>query len=48
MRQQRLNWLSLMSMENDIMKTIDFKPIINNSLQRNFANVCVEHFMYTL
>lgn len=23
------NWLSLMCMENDILKTIDFKPIIN-------------------
>ena len=28
MGQHHLNWLSLMCMENDILKTIDFKPII--------------------
>jgi len=26
MGQQRLNWLSLTCIENDILKTIDFKP----------------------
>ena len=28
MGQHRLNWLSLMCIENDILKTIHFKPII--------------------
>ena len=28
MGQHRLNWLSLMCMENDTLKTIDFKPVI--------------------
>ncbi|XP_040197362.1 zinc finger MYM-type protein 1-like [Rana temporaria] len=28
MGQHRLNWLSLMCIENDILKTIDFKPVI--------------------
>ena len=28
MGQHHLSWLSLMCMENDILKTIDFKPII--------------------
>ena len=29
MGQQRLNWLSLTCIENEILKTIDSKPIIN-------------------
>ena len=36
MGQQRLNWLSLMCMENDIPKTIDFKPIINQLSAKTF------------
>ena len=39
MGQHCLNWLSLMCMKNDILKTIDFKPIIKQ-LQRNAANAC--------
>ena len=45
MRQQRLNWLSLMCMENDILKTIYFMPILKQFSQRNSANVCVQHLI---
>ena len=36
MRQQRLNWLSLMCMKYYIMKTIDFKPIIKQFSTKKF------------
>jgi len=36
MRQQRLNWLSLVCMENDILKTIDFKSIIKQFSAKKF------------
>jgi len=39
MRQQRLNWLSLVCIENDILKTIaDFKPIIKQFSQMFVLN----------
>lgn len=41
MGQQRLNWLSLMCMENDILKTIDFNPIINEfAAKKSRKRVC--------
>jgi hypothetical protein len=36
MRQQRLNWLSLMCMKYYIMKIIDFKPIIKQFSTKKF------------
>ena len=41
MGQQRLNWLSLICMENDILKTNDFKPIINQFYAKKFRKKCL-------
>ena len=37
MGQQCLNWISLMCMENDILKTIDLKPIIKQFSAKKFC-----------
>ena len=36
MGQHRFNWLSLMYIENDFLKTTDFKPIINQFTAKKF------------
>ena len=38
MGQHRLKWLSLMCMENDFLKTLDFKPIIKQISAKKCRN----------